>query len=72
MEAQSTTEAGIIVMSSCANQVIYLCRILGELGGRVFSSTRTFCDIGDLLLAEQGSYNIRSKHLVIRFVGLYN
>ncbi|CAM9934493.1 unnamed protein product, partial [Sphacelaria rigidula] len=71
ISAQSTTEAGLIAMSSCAKQGIYLCGVLGELGWRTFRSARIFCDNkGALLLAGQGSYSCRSKYLAIRFAGL--
>ena len=62
--AQSTTEV------ACAQQGIYLCGILGELGWRTFRSARIFCDNkGALLLAGQGSNSSRSKHLAIRLWG---
>ncbi|CAM9120594.1 unnamed protein product, partial [Sphacelaria rigidula] len=71
ISAQSTTEAELIAMSSCAKQGIYLCGILGELGWRTLRSARIFCDNkGALLFAGQGSYSSRSKHLAIRFPGL--
>ncbi|CAM9859694.1 unnamed protein product, partial [Sphacelaria rigidula] len=69
--AQSTTEAELIAMNSCAKLGIYLCGIPGELGWRTFRSARIFCDNkGAPLLAGQGSYSSRSKHLAIRFAGL--
>ncbi|CAM9483573.1 unnamed protein product, partial [Ascophyllum nodosum] len=69
--AQSTTEAELIAMSSCAKQGIYLCGILGELGWRTLRSARIFCDNkGALFLAGQGSNSSRSKHLAIGFMGL--
>ena len=69
--AQSTNEANLVDMSSCAKQGIYLCRILRELGWRTFLSARISCGNNKaLLLAGQGRYSSRSKHLAIRFVGL--
>ncbi|CAM9900949.1 unnamed protein product, partial [Sphacelaria rigidula] len=70
ISAQSTTEAELIAVRSYAKQGIYLCGILGELGW-TFRSARIFCDNkGALLLAGQGSYSSRRKHLAIRFAGL--
>lgn len=58
-------------MSSCSKKGIYLCKILGDLGWRNFRSVHIFCDNkGAVLLAGQGSYTSRSKHLMIRFAGL--
>ena len=43
------------------------------LSGVIHSSARIFCDSKrPLLLAGQGSYSSRSKHLAIRFMGLRN
>ncbi|CAM9872590.1 unnamed protein product, partial [Sphacelaria rigidula] len=71
ISALSTTEAELVAMSSCAKQGIYLCGILGELGWRTFRSARIFCDNKSaLLLAGQGSYSSRSKHVAIRFADL--
>ena len=68
--AQSTTEAELIAMSSCAKQGFYLCGILGELEWRTFQCARIFCDNkGALLLAGQGSNSSRSKHLAISLWG---
>ncbi|CAN0397043.1 unnamed protein product, partial [Ascophyllum nodosum] len=69
--AQSTTEAELIAMSSCAKQGICFYDILGELGWRTFRSAHIFCDNkGASLLVRQGSYSSRSKHLTVRFMGL--
>ena len=69
--AQSTTEAELIALNTCAKNGLYLSGILGELGWPNFRSFRISSDNrGALLLPADGNYSNRSKHIAKRFAAL--
>ena len=69
--AQSTTEAELIALNTCAKNGLYLSGILGELGWPNFRSFRISSDNrGALLLSANDNYSNRSKHIAMRFAAL--
>ena len=69
--AQSTTEAELIALNTCAKNGLYLSGIRGELGWPNFRSVRISSDNrGTLLFSANGIYSNRTKHIAIRFAAL--
>ena len=69
--AQSTTEAELIALNSCAKSGIYLLGVLQDLGWRNFKDFQIYCDSqGALVLAGNSKYSSRSKHVALKFVNL--
>lgn len=64
----STTEAEYVAASVCACQVIWVKRILGELGYEVEGSTTILCDnTSTIKLSKNPVFHGRCKHIGVRF-----
>lgn len=69
--AQSTSEAELIAMNTCAKHGIYLSGILCELGWPALRNFILHSDNrGSLILAATSNFSSRSKHIYIRFAAL--
>ena len=66
--ALSTTEAEYLAATSATYQVVWLRRLLDDIGVIQSNPTPIFCDnISTIAIAKNPNHNGRTKHIVIKF-----
>ena len=64
----STTEAEYVAATHAAKEIIWLCRLLGELFGPLTNPTLLYSDNQSAIaLTKDGNYHARTKHIDIRY-----